>query len=255
MSKLIATPGRSAKGASYGEVVREETLQDRNAFMKDLDARKAFLRTWRPEAEKVSKRYFFSSEGPLFRRRLLCGIVAPRLLATISTWATTLGVEHRAVQKLARADASKAEEQAQAARGRLAASKTAAVRERDALDRAADAAELEGKGALTALERLAESRRSELARHEASSKRLEEAYQYASSCLDGQADAVNSIGEQAKEGLTTVRNEKSRRPSRTRRMRPRKTTPRRPGTPTTSGSSVMSWLNLRLCAWMRCETG
>ena len=40
MSKLIPTPGRSAKGASYGEVVREETLQDRNAFMKDLDARK-----------------------------------------------------------------------------------------------------------------------------------------------------------------------------------------------------------------------
>ena len=35
MSKLIATPGRSAKGASYGEVVREETLQDRTAFMKD----------------------------------------------------------------------------------------------------------------------------------------------------------------------------------------------------------------------------
>ena len=64
MSKLIQTPGRSAKGASYGEVVREETLQDRNAFMKDLDARRAFLRTWRPEAEKVSKRYFSQARGP-----------------------------------------------------------------------------------------------------------------------------------------------------------------------------------------------
>ena len=204
MSKLIPTPGRSAKGASYGEVVREETLQDRTAFMKDLEARRAFLRTWRPSAEKASSRYFSQARGPC-SGDVYCAVVAPRLLATISTWATTLGVEHRAVQKLARADASKAEEAAQAARGRLAASKTAAVRERDALDRAADAAELEGKGALTALERLAESRRNELQRHEAASKRLEEAYQYASSCLDGQADAVNGIGEQAKEGLTTVR--------------------------------------------------
>jgi len=207
LNELLPTPDRPA-GQAYGEVVRAEVHVDRKAYTRDLDARRTFLEKWRPACDDASTRYFDEARGPR-AGDVYCAHVAPRLLATVAAWATTLGVEHRAVQKLARSDAARAEEAAQEARGRLKASKTAAARERDALDRAADAAEIEGTSALQALERLAAGRREEVSRHEASQRRLEEAFQYASSCLDGQCDAVNAIGDGAKEGLNVVR-EKSK---------------------------------------------
>jgi len=121
-------------------------------------------------------------------------------------WATTLGVEHRAVQKLARAACARAEEARQQAAGRLAASTSAADRERQALERAAEQADTDARARIASLEALVAARRVELERHEAGQKRLEDAFQYASELLDRQTDLARELGDDARGGLARIRN-------------------------------------------------
>mmetsp|Transcript_17968 Transcript_17968/g.55276 ORF Transcript_17968/g.55276 Transcript_17968/m.55276 type:complete len:863 (-) Transcript_17968:32-2620(-) len=177
----------------------------RAAFGSDLAARKAWLEAFPAACGALQDAYAKDARGPS-AGDVYADAVAPRILNAALGWATTLGVEHRAVQKLARAACARAEEARQQAAGRLAASTSAADRERQALERAAEQADTDARARIASLEALVAARRVELERHEAGQKRLEDAFQYASELLDRQTDLARELGDDARGGLARIRN-------------------------------------------------
>ena len=114
-------------------------------------------------------------------------------------------MEHRAVQKLCRADVARTDEAKQQATGRLAASKSAAERERATLERAAKDAEVEARAKIATLQAMIDAKREELGRHKASQERLEAAYAYGGELVEQQTAAQRELSEDVKKGLEDVR--------------------------------------------------
>ena len=202
---------------SYAEVLKERLAavdaadlpQRRAAYLRDLATKRDWLDAFPDACDRCRSEYYATAAGPS-AGGVFADVVAPRLLEAALTWATALGVEHRAVQKLCRAEVAKSDEAKQQAQGKLAASKSAAQRERASLERAADQAELEAKARIDALQALIDARSDELARHKEAAARLEAAYAYGGDLVDQQTAAHRDLGDDVKRGLAAVRDRVAR---------------------------------------------
>ena len=213
-SKLGGSGASTGSGgvASYAEILKArlndidaaDLPQRRAAYLRDLASRRAWLDAFPECCDRLRLDYFQKAAGPS-SGAVFADVVASRLLDAALAWATALGVEHRAVQKLCRADVARTDEAKQQATGRLAASKSAAERERATLERAAKDAEVEARAKIATLQAMIDAKREELGRHKASQERLEAAYAYGGELVEQQTASQRELSEDVKRGLEDVR--------------------------------------------------
>lgn len=206
---VSSAPATKAKDAPYGDVLRAEldtAPQDRRdaLYMKDLDERREWLASFQTRYAKFREAYEARAVGPA-KWDVFATDACDRVLGSFLEWATDLGVRHRAVAKLARAELAKLDEDHQTVAGKVSASESASKRELEALERAAQESNVTARAAVGALDDKIATRKAELERHGAGTERLSAAYEFATSLLEKQAALQKELIDDMKRSLTAIR--------------------------------------------------
>lgn len=206
---VVAAPTIEATGKHYGEVLKDrlETVEGAardDAYTSDLKEARQRLDDLASRYAAFREAYEAQAKGPakwdVFNDR-----ARDKVLAVFVEWATEVGVRHRAVAKIARAELAAVDEHHQTVAGRVAASKSASSRELESLERAAGDTQASAKNAVAALDDKIHTRKTELERHTKSTERLSAAYDFATELLEKHASLQKELIEDMKRGLATIR--------------------------------------------------
>lgn len=206
------TASDKGKKSNFSDLARERLArydeQDfegrKSEYGADLRERRTWLAGFLERYTSFREAYAQKAKGPA-KWDVFCDHATGTVLAAFLGWATELGVGHRAMAKLARADIAALDEKQQTAAGKVSASKSASKRELDALERAAAESDANARAVVASLDDRIEVRKTELQRHAASIERLASAYDFATTLHEKQNERHKELIEDMKRSLSAIR--------------------------------------------------